>query len=105
VGTTLRIEKASWTVVDPCVVSYGNFLLNVLIACHAQRNRTMGDLPSCSAAPFSFGRSISDCAPFKGRMQRRKAICLQIREPSWQCTAGPYKSAKTGLDILADAWG
>ncbi len=31
-GTKLLIERASWTLVDQCVVSSGNFLLNVLLA-------------------------------------------------------------------------
>ena len=31
-GAKLLIERASWTLVDQCVVSGGNFLLNVLLA-------------------------------------------------------------------------
>jgi O-antigen/teichoic acid export membrane protein len=31
-GTNLLIERASWTLVNQGVVSFGNFLLNVLLA-------------------------------------------------------------------------
>jgi hypothetical protein len=39
----------------------------------------------------------SDAAPSKGRIQKRKTNPLQIVKSSLQRTAGPYKSATTGL--------
>jgi hypothetical protein len=39
----------------------------------------------------------SDAAPFKGRIQKRKTNHLQIITFGLQRTAGPYKSAITGL--------
>ena len=39
----------------------------------------------------------SDAAPSKGRIQKRKTNPLQIVKSSLQRTAGPYKSAMTGL--------
>ena len=39
-------------------------------------------------------------APFKGRIQKRKTNHLQIITFGLQRTAGPYKGANTGSDLL-----